>query len=83
MRNQMSVRCLRAQIYQRKSRKERPVIAELLPDVDPDIVRRFGTLADDSRVRRAAAALEANGISVLRAANAAEAKEIVLGLIAD
>jgi hypothetical protein len=59
------------------------VIAELLPDVDPDIVRRFGTVADDPRVRRAAAALEANGISVLRAANAAEAKEIVLGLIAD
>ena len=59
------------------------MIAELLPDVDPEIVRRFGTLADDTRVRRAAAALEANGISVLRAANAAEAKEIVLGLIAD
>ena len=59
------------------------MIAELLPDVDPDIVRRFGTLADDTRVRRAAAALEANGISVLRAANAAEAKGIVLGLIAN
>ena len=57
------------------------MIAELLPDVAPDIVRRFGTLADDTRVRRAAAALEANGISVLRAANAAEAKEVVLGLI--
>jgi hypothetical protein len=59
------------------------VVAELLPDVDPEIVRRFGTLADDSRVRRATAALEANGISVLRAADAAEAKELVLGLIAD
>jgi hypothetical protein len=59
------------------------VIAELLPDVDPDIVRRFGTLADDTRVRRAAAALEANGITVIRAADAAEAKEIVLGLIAE
>jgi bisphosphoglycerate-independent phosphoglycerate mutase (AlkP superfamily) len=59
------------------------VIAELLPDVDPDIVRRFGTVADDTRVRRAAAALEANGISVVRAADAAEAKGIVLGLIAD
>jgi hypothetical protein len=59
------------------------VIAELLPHVDPDIVRRFGTVADDARVRRAAIALEANGISVLRVANAAEAKEIVLGLIAD
>jgi hypothetical protein len=59
------------------------VIAELLPDVDPAIVRRFGMLADDSRVRRAAAALEANGISVLRVADAAEAKEVVLGLIPD
>ena len=59
------------------------MIAELLPDVDPDVVRRFGTLADDSRVRRAAAALEANGMSVLRAADAKEAKEVVLGLIDD
>ena len=59
------------------------MIAELLPDVDPEIVRRFGTLADDTRVRRASAALEANGISVLRAADAAEAKEVVLGLIPD
>ena len=59
------------------------MIAELLPDVDPEIVRRFGTLADDTRVRRASVALEANGISVLRAANAAEAKEVVLGLIPD
>ena len=59
------------------------MIAELLPDVDPEIVRRFGTLADDTRVRRATAALEANGISVLRAADAAEAKEVVLGLIPD
>jgi len=59
------------------------VIAELLPDIDPDNVRRFGTVADDTRVRRATAALEANGIIVLRAANAAEAKEVVLGLIAD
>jgi hypothetical protein len=57
------------------------VIAELLPDVDADVVRRFGTLADDSRVMRATAALEANGMSVLRAADATEAKEVVLGLI--
>jgi hypothetical protein len=57
------------------------VIAELLPDVDPEIVRRFGIVADDTRVTRTPTALEANGISVLRAANAAEAKEVVLGLI--
>jgi len=56
---------------------------ELQPDLDHSIRRRFGTVADDARVRRTAAALEANGISVLRAANAAEAKRIVLGLIPD
>ena len=56
---------------------------ELQPDLDHSIRRRFGTVADDARVRGTAAALEANGISVLRAANAAEAKRIVLGLIPD
>jgi bisphosphoglycerate-independent phosphoglycerate mutase (AlkP superfamily) len=59
------------------------VIAELLPDLDPNIARRFGTLPDDTRVRRAGAALERNGMSVLRAADAAEAKEVVMGLIPD
>ncbi|HEY8871175.1 MAG TPA: LUD domain-containing protein [Candidatus Limnocylindrales bacterium] len=59
------------------------MVAELLPDIERDAVRRFGTVADDARVRRAAAALEANGIDVLRAANAAEAKQIVLDLITD
>src|SRR2546426_1481261 len=70
-------------MYQHNSRKERRVIAELLPDIDPEIVRRFGTTPDDSRVRRATAALEAHGISVIRAADAAEAKEVVLSLIPD
>src|SRR5207245_4415672 len=56
---------------------------DLQPDLDHSIRRRFGTVADDARVRGTAAALEANGISVLRAANAAEAKRIVLGLIPD
>lgn len=44
---------------------------------------RFATLADEAAVGRTTAALEANGISVLRASDAAEAKWIVLGLIAD
>ncbi|MDP9225812.1 MAG: lactate utilization protein [Actinomycetota bacterium] len=57
------------------------MITELYPDLDRSISRRFGTLADEARVNRTAAALEANGISVLRAANAAEAKRIILGLI--
>jgi hypothetical protein len=62
---------------------EASMITELHPDLDWPIVRRFGTVAAETRVRRAAAALEANGIIVLRAANAAEAKRIVLGLIPD
>jgi LUD domain len=59
------------------------VVAQLLPEVDPELVRRFGTVAAETRVKRAAAALEANGMTVLRAADAAEAKQIVLGLIPD
>jgi hypothetical protein len=54
---------------------------EVQPDFDLSVSRRFGTLADDGRVKRTTAALEANGITVLRAADAAEAKRIVLDLI--
>jgi hypothetical protein len=57
------------------------MISEGEPDLDPSIRHRFGTLPDEARVVRTAAALEANGITVLRAADAAEAKRIVLGLI--
>ena len=53
---------------------------ELQPELD-SLNRRFATKADEVRVTRAAAALEANGISVIRAANAEEAKRIVLDLI--
>jgi hypothetical protein len=56
---------------------------ELQFDLDPSIKRRFGTAADDARVARTAAALEGNGIRTIRAADAAEAKRIVLGLIPD
>src|SRR5438128_9483185 len=49
--------------------------------LDPDLDRSFATVADNARVMRTAAALEGNGISVLRAANAEEAKRIVLDLI--
>jgi hypothetical protein len=51
--------------------------------VDRSVIDRFGTAADEARVRRAVAALEENGITVLRAADAAGAKQIVLGLIPD
>lgn len=57
------------------------MITQLNPNLDRDIQRRFGTAADDASVTRTAAALEANGIGVLRAADAADAKRIVLGLI--
>jgi hypothetical protein len=59
------------------------VSTELQLDLDPSIKREFGTRAAETRVMGAAAALEANGIRVLRAADAAEAKRIVLGLIPD
>jgi hypothetical protein len=57
------------------------MITEIQPELDRELQRRFGTPADDARVERTSAALEANGIAVLRAADAAEAKRIVLGLI--
>jgi hypothetical protein len=57
------------------------MITEVQPELDRELQRRFGTPADDARVGRTSAALEANGITVLRAADAAEAKQIVLGLI--
>jgi hypothetical protein len=54
-------------------------------ELDPDgsLTRRWGTRANDVRVKRAKAALEANGITVLRAPDAAAAKRIVLDLIPD
>ena len=57
------------------------MITELSAGLDRAIRRRFGTAADDTRVARTAAALEANGITVLRAADRTEARRIVLGLI--
>src|SRR5437763_17152242 len=55
--------------------------SELQADLDQPLNRRFAVVADDDRVTRTVAALEANGISALRAANAGKAKRIVLGLI--
>ncbi|TMC88493.1 MAG: hypothetical protein E6J12_11215 [Chloroflexi bacterium] len=54
-------------------------------EVDPDgtLTRRWGTRAEDVRVKRAMVALEANGMTVLRAPDAAAAKRIVLDLIPD
>jgi hypothetical protein len=69
------------QVYQPNQPKELQMIKELEPGLDPSNSRRFGTTRDESQVKRAAAALEANGIKVLRAADASEAKLIVLDLI--
>ncbi len=59
------------------------MIREVESNLDRSVSRRFGTVADEASVRRTAAALEANGISVLRAPDAAAAKRIVLDLIPD
>src|SRR5438270_6488948 len=57
------------------------MIKEVELDPDRSLTRRWGARADDVRVRRTMAALEANGITVLRASDAATAKRIVMELI--
>jgi hypothetical protein len=80
--NQLGVRYLQLQVYQRIGpQRKYQMITQLRPHLDAAVDRQFATLADDARVRRTTAALEANGISVRRAADVAEAKRIVLGLI--
>lgn len=59
------------------------MINQLEPDLDRAMALRWGTKADDIRVKRTIAALEANGITALRAADLAEAKRLVLDLIPD
>src|SRR3989454_2052091 len=71
------------QVYRPTTREECHVISELEPNLDPSISRRFGTVADEPSVKRTVAALEANGITVLRAPDSATAKRIVLDLIPD
>jgi hypothetical protein len=56
-------------------------MTEVQPNLDRTLSRRFAAPAKEARVTRAAAALEANGITVLRAANSADAKRIVVDLI--
>jgi hypothetical protein len=56
-------------------------MTEVQPALDRTLNARFEAPAEDARVRRTAAALEANGITVYRAPNNAEAKRIVLDLI--
>src|SRR5437667_290147 len=63
------------------TRRRLLMIKEVEVDPDGSLTRRWGTRADDVRVKRTMAALEANGITVLRASDAAAAKRIVLDLI--
>jgi LUD domain len=56
-------------------------MTQVQPDLDNTLRHRFAAPAEDARVRRTAAALEANGITVRRASNCTEAKRIVLDLI--
>src|SRR2546423_1618121 len=71
---------LQVQIYQH-GQERTSMSSQLHPDLDQSLSGQFAAVADGDRVTRTAAALEGNGISVLRAANAGEAKRIVLGLI--
>src|SRR3979490_2411391 len=59
------------------------MINEAEGDPDEALTQRWGIRAKDVRVKRTMAALEANGITVLRASDATEAKRIVLDLIPD
>src|SRR5439155_198243 len=59
------------------------MIKEVEVDPDGSLTRRWGTKADDVRVKRTMAALEANGMAVLLASDAAAAKQMVLDLIPD
>jgi acyl-CoA hydrolase len=57
------------------------MITQVRPGLDRPSTTDYGNAVDDDRVERAAAALESNGMAVFRAADAAEARRIVLGLI--
>jgi hypothetical protein len=74
---------LQLQLYQQATGRNSQLITELQPELDRSTASRFGRAASEAAVRRTTEALQANGISVLRARNAADARRIVLGLIPD
>jgi L-lactate utilization protein LutC len=71
---------LRTQVYRFFSRKD-TVDTQNKPDLERSLGQQFAVLADDASVSRTSTALEANGITVVRAADAGEAKRIVLNLV--
>jgi LUD domain len=56
-------------------------MTQVQPNLDNTLRHRYAAPAEEARVARTAAALEANGITVLRARNSTEAKLVVLDLI--
>src|SRR4051794_5081164 len=56
-------------------------MADAHPDLDRTVGSGFAAPADAARVTRVIAALEANGITVLRAQDRAEARRLVLDLV--
>jgi hypothetical protein len=61
--------------------QEVAAVTKMQPEVDRRPSLRFAVPAEDVSVRRTVGALEANGITVLRARDRREAKRMVLGLI--
>ena len=71
---------MRTQVYRFFSRKD-TVDTQNKPDLERSLGQQFAVLADDASVLRTATALEDHGITVVRAADAGEAKRIVLDLV--
>src|SRR5260370_14594229 len=76
--NQLALGYLQSQVY--PACEEDRLMTEVQPDLGRTLSRRFAATAQDARVTRTSAAIEANGITVLRAPDSAEAKRIVLDL---
>src|SRR2546429_5078506 len=79
--NHQGLRYLQSQVY--RYGKEIALIKQVELNPDGSLTRRWGTSADDGRVKRTMAALEANGVRVVRASDGAAARRIVLDLIPD
>jgi L-lactate utilization protein LutC len=72
---------LQSQIYTSGDTEEDEMSTALETTIDAPLKRGFDTVADEDTVQRTAAALEQNGMTVLRASDAAEARRIVVGLV--
>ena len=59
------------------------MVDQISVELDPALTLRYGRPKSEGRLKRAADALAANGFTVVRAGDAATAREVVLGLIPD